>query len=356
MSPRIPVIDLVPWLSDDPEARARTAAAVDAALSRAGFLLITGHGVSLEMRESVRAAARAFFALPTEVKQRYAVGVGGRGWLAKGAEANGYSEGTETPPDLKESWTVGADLPTGDAEIDDFWFQPNRWPADEAPALQRTVEAYLARMRVVADEVLRLLAAALGQEPTFFTDHTRHPTYTLNVNWYPGTGVVGEPQPGQYRIGPHTDFGTVTLLDRQQGRGGLQVWIAGEDGEEDVARSASDEDGGGRRAGGWEDAPFDPDALTVNIGDLMARWSGDRWTSGRHRVLPPSPDAPEEDLMSLVYFYECDPHTVVAPVEWRREAPRPGVATGRRAVGPVAYEPVDSSEYLRAKLDAISLG
>ncbi|MFC1433386.1 isopenicillin N synthase family dioxygenase [Streptacidiphilus sp. N1-3] len=321
MSPRIPVIDLAPWLSDDPEARARTAAAVDAALSQAGFLLVTGHGVSREEREQVRAAARAFFALPTEVKQRYGVSVGGRGWLAKGAEANGYSEGTETPPDLKESWTVGADQPIGDPEIDAFWFQPNRWPEAEAPALRKAVEDYLARMRVVADEVLRLLGAALGQDPTFFTDHTAHPSYTLNINWYPGTGVVGEPQPGQFRIGPHTDFGTVTLLDRQQGKGGLQVYIAPEDG-----------------GIGWEDAPYDPDALTVNIGDLMARWTGDRWKSGRHRVLPPSPEAPEEDLMSLVYFYECDVHTTVQPVG-----------------GPVAYPPVDSSDYLRAKLEAISV-
>ncbi|PYC68618.1 oxidoreductase, partial [Streptomyces tateyamensis] len=126
---------------------------------------------------------------------------------------------------------------------------------------------------------------------------------------------------GQFRIGPHTDFGTVTLLDRQQGKGGLQVWIAPEDGGE-----------------GWEDAPYDPAALTVNIGDLMARWTGGRWRSGRHRVLPPSPDAPDEDLLSLVYFYECDPHTTVAPI-----------------AGPVAHEPVDSSVYLRDKLDAINV-
>jgi isopenicillin N synthase-like dioxygenase len=341
MSPRIPVIDLAPWLSDDPDARARTAAAVDAALSQAGFLLITGHGVSREERERVREAARAFFALPTEVKQRYAVSVGGRGWLAKGVEANGYSEGTETPPDLKESWTAGADQPVGDPEIDAFWFQPNRWPEAEAPALRGTVEDYLARMRVVADEVLRLLGAALGQDPSYFTDHTRHPTYTLNINWYPGTGVVGEPQPGQFRIGPHTDFGTVTLLDRQQGRGGLQVYIDpvdGVDGGEEAERDDSDGGGAGRPAGGWVDAPYDPDALTVNIGDLMARWTGGRWKSGRHRVLPPSPDAPEEDLMSLVYFYECDVHTTVRPVG-----------------GPVAYGPVDSSDYLRAKLEAISI-
>ena len=321
MSPRIPVIDLAPWLSDDPAARARTATAVDAALSQAGFLLITGHGVSRAEREGVREAARSFFTLPTEVKQRYGVNVGGRGWLAKGVEANGYSEGTETPPDLKESWTAGADQPVGDPEIDDFWFQPNRWPEPEAPALRKAVEDYLARMRAVADEVLRLLGAALGQDPSFFTDHTAHPTYTLNINWYPGTGVVGEPQPGQFRIGPHTDFGTVTLLDRQQGKGGLQVYVDPADG-----------------GIGWEDAPYDPDALTVNIGDLMARWTGDRWKSGRHRVLPPSPDAPDEDLMSLVYFYECDVHTTVRPVG-----------------GPVDYPPVDSSTYLRAKLDSISV-
>ncbi|MEY9872307.1 isopenicillin N synthase-like dioxygenase [Streptacidiphilus sp. MAP12-33] len=313
----IPTIDLDPWLTGTPAQQATTAAAVDAALREAGFLLVTGHGVSSAERRTVREAAREFFALPAPVKQRYCVSVGGRGWLAQGAEANAYAEGTPSPPDLKESWTVGADAPVGDAAIDAFWFQPNRWPSAEAPALQSVVEPYLARMRALSDEILRLLGAALGQGPSFFTDHTRHPTYTLNINWYPGVSVVGAPEPGQFRIGPHTDFGTVTLLDREPGLGGLQIDIPGE---------------------GWVDAPFVPDALTVNIGDLMARWTGDRWRSGRHRVLPPPADAPEEDLMSLVFFYECDPHTRVSPV-----------------AGPVAYEAVDSSEYLRSKLEAISM-
>ena len=324
-STRIPVIDLAPWLSDDAGARAATAAAVDTALSKAGFLLLTGHGVSRARREAVRRASRRFFALPEEVKRRYAVSVGGRGWLGQGAEANGYSEGTQTPPDLKESWTVGADRPTGDPATDAFWFQPNVWPDAEVPVLREVVEGYMATMRSVADEVLRLLAAALGQPDDFFTRHTGHPTYTLNVNWYPGTGVVGEPQPGQFRIGPHTDFGTVTLLDRQHGKGGLQVYVDPADG-----------------GVGWEDAPYEPDALTVNIGDLMARWTGDRWRSGRHRVLPPPADVPAEDLMSLVYFYECDPHTTVTSL------PAP--------LGRVAHDPVDSSVYLKEKLDAISVG
>ncbi|MEV0534014.1 2-oxoglutarate and iron-dependent oxygenase domain-containing protein [Kitasatospora sp. NPDC050463] len=317
---RIPTVDLGRWLTGTAAERERIARSVDEALGRAGFLLITGHGVTEQEREEIRSAAREFFALPAEAKNRYAVSVGGRGWLGRGAEANGYSEGTETPPDLKESWTMGSEEATGDSELDEFWFQRNVWPSAEAPGLQAVVERYLAKMRTVADNTLHLLAAALGQPADFFTRHTGASTYTCNINWYPSVGVVGRPLPGQYRIGPHTDFGTVTLLDRQQGKGGLQVWTEQQ---------------------GWADAPYDPAALTVNIGDLMARWTGDRWRSGRHRVLPPSPQAPEKELMSLVYFYECDPHTEVAPL------PAP--------IGRVEYEPVDSTEYLRAKLDAITV-
>ena len=66
---------------------------------------------------------------------------------------------------------------------------------------------------------------------------------------------------------------------------------------------------------GWEDAPFVPDAFTINTGDLLARWSGDRWKSNRHRVLPPQADAPDEDLVSLVYFYEADRDAVIEALQ-----------------------------------------
>ncbi|TKA13079.1 isopenicillin N synthase family dioxygenase [Actinacidiphila oryziradicis] len=317
---RIPTLDLAPWLSGDPEARAGIAATVDDALRTAGFLLVTGHGVDPALRSGIRDAARTFFRLPAIVKEPYSVKVGGRGWLGPGAEANAYADGIETPPDLKESWSFAADEPTGDPDTDAEWFRPNVWP-DEIPALQPLVTAYLAQMRALSDQLLELLGVALGESADFFTRHTAHPTWGFNINWYPGTDTVGTPEPGQFRIGPHTDFGTVTVLDRQAGKGGLQVF--------------TDE-------GGWEDAPYDPEAFTINIGDLMARWTGDRWRSGRHRVLPPPADVPAEELMSLVYFYECDTGTVVESV------PAPA--------GQVAYEPVDSHTYLRAKLDSITAG
>ncbi|WP_137988724.1 isopenicillin N synthase family dioxygenase [Streptomyces vilmorinianum] len=297
----IPTIDL----AADP---AGQLPAIDRALREAGFLLVTGHGVEPGLRREIRAVARRFFHLPAALKEPYAVKVGGRGWLGPGAEANGYAEGTATPPDLKESLSFAAEEPTGDAAVDAEWFLPNTWPA-EAPELKPLVETYLALMRALSDRILELLGTALGEDRDFFTRHTGHPTFGFNVNWYPGRERTGEPEPGQFRIGPHTDFGTVTVLDRQAGKGGLQVFTD---------------------SGGWQDAPYDPEAFTINIGDLMARWTAGRWRSGRHRVLPPPADAPAEELMSLVYFYECDPGTTLAGIE--------------------------SHTYLRAQLDAITTG
>lgn len=137
----IPTIDLAAWRSGDPA----VAPAVDEALRKAGFLLVTCHGVDEALRAEVRAAARRFFALPVEVEQRYAVRIGGRGWLAPGTEANGNADAFggrggsvevgDHPPDLKESFAIGPDTPTGDADVDDAWFPPNVWPV-EVPELR----------------------------------------------------------------------------------------------------------------------------------------------------------------------------------------------------------------------------
>jgi isopenicillin N synthase-like dioxygenase len=314
----VPLVDLGPWFDGD--GRTEVAAQVDDALRESGFLLVTGHGVPADLRQAVRGHARRFFALPSERKARYTVPVGGRGWLPPGAEANGYAEGTETPPDLKESYSVGADTPTGDLEIDGFWFQPNVWP-EEVPELRAAALDYMTRMRTLSDELLRICAVALGLEPEHFTTHTGAPTYTFNINWYPPLTHVGPPSEGQFRIGPHTDFGTVTVLDREPGAGGLQVYT---------------------KDGSWVDAPYEETALTVNIGDLMARWTGDRWRSCRHRVLAPPESAPDEELLSLIWFYETNPHARISSL-----AP---------PIGQREYPPVVAHEYLLEKLSAISMG
>jgi isopenicillin N synthase-like dioxygenase len=316
----IATIDLSRWYAGGADADA-VAVEVDEGLQRAGFILVTGHGIDPDLPAAVRAAARTFFAEPDAVKQRYSVPVAGHGWIGPGAEANGYAEGTETPPDLKESFSLGAETTTGDPEVDRIWFAPNVWPA-EVPALQPLVEAYTAQLHRVADDLLALFARALKLPVNPWAALADRPTWTMNINHYPPLTAVGEPEPGQFRIGPHTDFGTVTILDREPGAGGLQVY--------------SDADG-------WADAPYDPTALTVNIGDLLEYWSGRRWPSGRHRVLPPQAHAPEEDLVSLIYFYEANHDAVVAPL-----APPVGAVDG--------LTPVVCADFIKERLDAITVG
>ena len=97
----VPLIDLSPMFSGDVGEREALAREVDGHLQRVGFLVVTGHGISPEMISAARTAGKAFFALPLDQNTKYATKVGGRGWLAMGAEANGYSEGTETLLDPK---------------------------------------------------------------------------------------------------------------------------------------------------------------------------------------------------------------------------------------------------------------
>jgi isopenicillin N synthase-like dioxygenase len=296
----VPVVDLAPWRAGD---RARTARAVDDALQEWGFFLLVGHDLP-PLAAGVRSAARSFFALPEPVKAAYATVVGGRGWLPPGVEANSYAEGAPSPPDLKETFAIGAEV--GD---DPQWFRTNRWPS-EVPALQALLTGYETAQRTLAEELLVVCGYALGDASLFAASN---PTWTLNVNRYPPLTETGPAEAGQFRIGSHTDFGTLTLLDREPGYGGLQV------------------DAGGDR---WQDAPFDPAAVTVNAGDLLALWSGGRWRSARHRVLPPSAQAPAEDLVSLVLFYETDHDAVITPLG--------------------GGEPVVAGEFIQRRLDAIS--
>lgn len=294
MADTVPLLDITLWRDGPAERRAALAATMDEALRRSGFLMIENHGISASLRESIRERARAFFALPHERKARYATPVGGRGWIPPGGEANAFYGEVADPgrADLKESLTIGRDFATGDPETDRLWFLPNVWP-EECPGLREKCEEFTGQVRELYYDLLRMCAAALDLDEDFFAGHVLDGPQTFNINRYPPRTVTGAPRDGQFRVAPHTDWGILTILDRQPGYGGLQ--IQGLDGT-------------------WADAPYVPDALTVNVADLLSRWSGGRWRSTRHRVLPPPPQAPDEELISLIVFLEAEADTVIRPV------------------------------------------
>jgi isopenicillin N synthase-like dioxygenase len=146
-------------------------------------------------------------------------------------------------------------------------------------------------MDALATELLTILELAVGVEPGRLNRLCQQPMGMLTANWYPALTAL-QPRADQWRIAPHTDFGTVTVLDREPGIGGLQVQLSD---------------------GTWVDAPWVPGSLTINVGDLLTVWSGQRWPSARHRVLAPSPEAPAEELTSLVYFHAPSFDAIIEP-------------------------------------------
>jgi len=296
MTTRIPTLDLHDWRSASPQRQALITAELDAALRHTGMFLLAGHDIPTEMTAQMRTTGREFMGLPTERKSAYAVGRpydnGWRGLGALQASAAGDTSGRSGAPDLHEAFHTGPEHRTGDSKFDRLYYPGNKWPA-EVPGLRETTLAYTARMNRLSLDLLEVFAVTLGIEDDFFTSRSQRATWTQNVNWYPSLSTVGELRDGQMRVGPHTDFGTLTLLDRQQGAGGLEAWNA--------------EDG-------WFKPPFVPGTLVVNLGDMMHEWTDGRWQALRHRVLAPPASNPDEELVSLVFFFEADPDTEVRPL------------------------------------------
>jgi len=294
MANAIPVLDLPAWRSADAAERARIAAELDTALRETGMFLLRGHDVPAELTNRIRTEGRAFFDLPADQKKKYSVrrpydnGYRGLGELVVG---DVYGE-ESAPADLHEAYHTGPQHRTGDPKFDSLYYPDNRWPA-ELPSLQATNTAYTDHMVRVAHEMLEVFAEVLGIPDEFFTAQAGRATWTQNVNWYPSLNAVGSVAEGQMRVGPHSDFGTLSLLDRQEGVGGLEVF--------------NDRDG-------WFAPPFEDGTLAVILGDLMNLWTDGRWRALRHRVLAPASSVPEEELVSLVFFFEADPDAQVNPL------------------------------------------
>jgi isopenicillin N synthase-like dioxygenase len=57
--------------------------------------------------------------------------------------------------------------------------------------------------------------------------------------------------------------------------------------------------------GEWRDVVPEAGCFIINIGDLVARWTNDRWVSTLHRVVvPPRDEQRLERRLSIPFFYK----------------------------------------------------
>ena len=317
----VPVIDVGPWSGGDVDTRATVAAAVDDALRTVGFMQIVGHRIPDETIAAMVAASDAFFGMSLERKlaARPDDLTVNRGYAASGSEALSYSIGEATPPDLFEAFNMGEDNVD---EADPFYaaerhrmFAPNIWP-DDLPSLRPAMVAYFAEARRVALQLTDIFADALGLTEQWFRPFVSRSTTTLRTINYERRAGDAEPVPGQQRMGAHTDYGVVTVLwaDRTPG---LEILDD---------------------AGNWISVVPEDGALLVNLGDLTACWTNDRWRSTLHRVVPPAGAGPVR-RRSTAFFFDADWDALVTCV-----------ATCTDHDHPPKYPPVLAGEHLMAKL------
>lgn len=291
----VPVIDLSPVHSGNATALQALARSVDRANREIGFLVVVGHGVDPQLIAEMDAVTRAFFELPMEQKLALRSEDPGtsRGYMPPRSRALARSIGQSTPPDLVEFLAMGQpDVPDDryhSPERAGINFRPNRWPAEPAQ-LQAVWTAYYRRMEQLADDLIGVFALALGLPRDWFGPSVDRHCSNLFANHYPPVEVA--PEPGQLRLGPHTDYGSLTLLYQDASPGGLQVHSGGH----------------------WVDAPHLPGSYIVNIGDLMARWTNDRWVSTLHRVSVPAGGHPSGSRLSIPFFHQPNYDAVIEAI------------------------------------------
>ena len=312
-SSHVPVVDISDF--DDGTASDRRAVVdgISAACEQIGFLTIAGHGVPERIVDEARAVALGFFHQPPDVKARSAAVIGiFRGYRGLESTSLAASLGEERPADLKEFFIIGPE--SGDHE---YYSRPEAgalfadtpWPASPED-FQRTIARYYATMESLGERIRRILATALDLPSDWFEDKWDKHTSNLSLVHYPARDR--EPLPGQLRAGAHADYGSYTLLSKDDGAASLQVLL---------------------KSGEWADVVPPKGTFVFNIGDQLARWTNDRWVSTKHRVINPRPG--EGERLSMAFFCQPNYDAIVSPI--------PSCVTDDN---PARYEPATAGDIL----------
>jgi len=247
-----------------------------------GFAIVRDHGIPQELIDRAEELAKAFFALPGDVKQGYHIegGGGARGYTPFGTEIAKDA----AVHDLKEFWHVGRSLPEGHRFSD--MMPPNIWPS-ELPDFRETFEQLFAEFEKAGDTILRAIAIHLGLADDYFEDTVEDGNSVMRLLHYP---PLGDDVPeGAIRAAAHGDINTITLLLGAE-EAGLELL------------NKQDE---------WVPVSPPKGALAVNVGDMLERLTNNRLRSTTHRVVNPGGDAARRSRYSMPFFLHFRPDFLI---------------------------------------------
>lgn len=286
----IPVIDISTLVNTGETAD--VARKIHDAATRVGFFYLSGHGISQDLMTHAFEVSRDFFAMPEALKSSVAVDKSQRGWMKSGMSK---MDGAATH-DLKEVFFWGTEVRPGHPDLlaGKPMIAENKWPDAVLPRLRSELMPYYGAVCSVGRKVLSAIATGFDLPKDFFECRYDFPLARGQLVYYPPS-TVGDEAEQRFGVAAHTDFGVLTFL-LQDNSGGLQVQT---------------------RSGEWIEAPPIPETLVCNIGDLLQRWSNDRFVSTVHRVINRSNHA----RYSIPVFFDPNSDTTVDPRDLGSDRP-----------------------------------
>ncbi len=279
----LPIIDIALLSSAILADRQAVAARIRDACLDNGFFYIVNHGVPARLIDDLLGETKRFFDATDDVKRTVDKKLS---FCQRGFEPmRTQTLEAGAPPDLKESFYIGPELSLDDPRVVARRFNhgPNLWPAG-MPRFRPVMQAYFTQMLALCATLMKALALALELEEDYFEGYCANAHATLRLLHYPPQPPNAAP--GEKGAGAHSDFGGITLL-LQDDAGGLQVR--------------------GKSEGDWIHATPIAGSYVVNLGDMIARWTNDRFRSTVHRVVNVS----GRERYSVPFFFSGNPDQVV---------------------------------------------
>ncbi|KAF5004586.1 hypothetical protein FDECE_8916 [Fusarium decemcellulare] len=289
---KIPIIDFSGFYSDDPAQKKAVVDQVRESCLYNGFFQITNHSVPLKQQQGALESAKKFFNLSQEEKDQ--VSKDKTTWNRGYEMLRSQILEVGTQPELKEGFYIGEEISKDHPYFVNKKLNsgPNQWPEALGKDLDgfktHTMDYYHSCLNLASD-LMRVLALSLDLKEDYFARFLDGAVATMRLLHYPSQPADADEKLTR-GIGAHTDFGAITML-LQDKVDGLQVWD--------------------QRTETWIDVQPTEGALVVNLGNLMARWTNEKYKSNVHRVINKS----GKERYSIPVFVSGNPDYVVDCIE-----------------------------------------
>ncbi|XP_030474166.2 codeine O-demethylase-like [Syzygium oleosum] len=266
--PTVPIIDLGK-LSLDQTGGDHELEKLHEACKDLGLFQLVNHGIGTSLLEDLRHEIEEFFKLPLSEKTKFGI---------RSGEVEGYGNVTR----LEEKLDWG----------DRFFMiinpiakrRPHLFP--ELPlSLRNTLDYYIKETQKLAMQLLGLISKCLDIEMNEMKELFEDGLQTLRMTYYPPC-----PQP-ELVIGltPHSDATGITILHQINGVDGFQI----------------------KMDGAWTPIHILPNALVVNVGDVMEILSNGLYNSIEHRATVNS----TRERISIAMFFNPKLDSEIGPIQ-----------------------------------------